>query len=121
MAALIHAYDVALTTLSNESEFAWFWLGVCLLEFPLVGLVVRKATPPSLRTGLLTLFGFVSFAPKLLRDPTSPVFHDEFAHWRELTKFSARESYFGTTRCYISLLNTRDFTPPPLRSFMPRD
>jgi hypothetical protein len=82
MGALVRAYDIAQTTLSNESEFEWFWLGMCLLEFPLVGLVVRKATPPGMRAGVLTLFGFVSFAPKLLRDPTSPVFHDEFAHWR---------------------------------------
>ena len=82
MGALVRAYDIAQTTLSNESEFVWFWLGMCLLEFPLVGLVVRRATPPGMRTGALTFFGLVSFAPKLLRDPASPVFHDEFAHWR---------------------------------------
>jgi hypothetical protein len=34
------------------------------------------------RTALLTVYGFVSYAPKLLRTPTSPTYHDEFAHWR---------------------------------------
>jgi hypothetical protein len=35
-----------------------------------------------MRTALLILYGLVSYAPKLLRS-TSPVFNDEFAHWRE--------------------------------------
>lgn len=64
------------------SEFAWFWAGMFLLELPIVGLVARRATPTAMRTALLALYGFVSFAPKLLRNPTSPLYHDEFAHWR---------------------------------------
>jgi hypothetical protein len=54
-----------------------------LIELPLVGFVARRATPRIMRTALLTLYGVVSFAPKLLRSPTSPLYHDEFAHWRE--------------------------------------
>jgi hypothetical protein len=82
MAALVRAYNVAQTTLSNTSEFAWFWLGMFLLELPLAGLIARRATPRAMRTALLVLYGLVSYAPKLLRNPTSPIFHDEYAHWR---------------------------------------
>ena len=82
MAAIVRAYNIAQTTLSNTSEFAWFWAGMCLIELPLAGLVARRATPPTMRTALITLYGFVSYAPKLLRDPTSPAYHDEYAHWR---------------------------------------
>ena len=82
MAAVVRAYYIAQTTLSNTSEFAWFWVGMFLLELPLVVLIARRATPRTMRTALLTLYGLVSYAPKLLRNPTSPVYHDEFAHWR---------------------------------------
>jgi hypothetical protein len=82
MAAVVRSYDIALTTQSNESEFVFFWAGMILLEFPLVCLIARRATPPAMRTALLILYGLVSFAPKLLRNPTSPIYHDEFAHWR---------------------------------------
>jgi hypothetical protein len=82
IAAVVHSYLIAQTRLTSTSEFAWFWVGMFLLELPIAGLVARKAMPRAMRTALLTLYGFVSFAPKLLRNPTSPLFHDEFAHWR---------------------------------------
>jgi hypothetical protein len=49
---------------------------------PLVGLIARRATDRNLRSALLILYGLVSYAPKLLRNPTSPAYHDEYAHWR---------------------------------------
>jgi len=82
MAAVVRSYYIAETTLSSTSEFIWFWVGMFLLELPLAGLIVRRATPQTMRTALLTLYGLVSYAPKLLRNPTSPAYHDEFAHWR---------------------------------------
>jgi hypothetical protein len=48
-----------------------------------VALIARPKTQQTVRAALLILFAVVTFAPKLLRDPASPVFHDEFAHWRE--------------------------------------
>jgi hypothetical protein len=80
MAAVARGYQIAETTLTKPSEFAWFWLGMFLLELPLVGLVMRRATPRTMRTALLMLYGLVSYAPKLLRSPTGPVYHDEYAH-----------------------------------------
>ena len=82
MVALVRAYCIAQTTLSNEAEFIWFWLGMFLLELPLAALIARRVTSAPMRTALLTLYGLVSFAPKLLRNPGSPLYHDEFAHWR---------------------------------------
>src|SRR5690349_15196202 len=83
MTALVLAYNVAQTTTSNEPEFVLFWLGIFLLELPITALIAKRATPRNVRTALLLLYGMVSFAPKLLRNPTSPIYHDEFAHWRE--------------------------------------
>ncbi len=83
MAALVHSYLIAQTTLSSAQEFIWFWAGMILLELPLAVLIGRRVTPPAVRTALLTLYGLISYAPKLLRNPASPLYHDEFAHWRE--------------------------------------
>jgi hypothetical protein len=82
VAAVVQAYHVAQTTLSNESEFAWFWAGMLLIELPIAGLIVRRATPRPMRPALLLLLGLVTYLPKLLRSPAGPVYHDEFAHWR---------------------------------------
>ncbi len=83
MAAMVNAYRLAETTISDASEFEWFWVGTFLIELPLAGMVARRATSRTMRTALLTLYGLVSYAPKLLRDPTFPAYHDELAHWRE--------------------------------------
>ena len=82
MAAMVRAYNIALTTQSSTPEFVWFWVGMFLLEFPIVGMIARRATSRPMRTGLLVLYGLISYAPKLLRNPASPIYHDEFAHWR---------------------------------------
>jgi hypothetical protein len=82
MAAVVKSYEVALTTVSSEAEFVWFWLGMLLIELPIAGIIARRGTSRAVRTALLMLLGMLTYAPKLLRDPTSPAYHDEFAHWR---------------------------------------
>ena len=83
MGAVVRSYTIAQSTLSGTSEFVWFWGGMFLLELPLMLLIAGRSTRRATRTALLILYGLVSFAPKLLRNPSSPVYHDEFAHWRE--------------------------------------
>jgi hypothetical protein len=82
ISAVVHSYEIAETTLSTPSEFTWFWVGIFLFELPLFALLARRATSPALRSALLVLYGILSYAPKLLRSPTGPVYHDEYAHWR---------------------------------------
>jgi hypothetical protein len=96
MAALARSYSIAQTTLSNTSEFTWFWLGMFLLELPIAALIARRITPQNTRTALLVLYGFVSYAPKLLRNPAGPIYHDEFAHWRETYEILATGKLFQT-------------------------
>ena len=94
MSAVVHSYIIAQTTLSNEPEFIWFWLGMCLLELPIAGLVARRSTSHATRAALLAFYGLISYAPKLLRNPTSPIYHDEFAHWRETYEILATGKLF---------------------------
>ena len=81
MAAMAHGYQIGEYHLSTPSEFAWFWAGMLLLILPIVSLIARRKTSRAARTALLILYGIVSFAPKLLRNPAGPLYHDEFAHW----------------------------------------
>jgi len=83
IAALVHSYEIGLTTATSESEFIWFWAGLFLIELPLTVMLARRATPPFMRGALLVVYGLVSYAPKLLRTPSAPIYHDEYAHWRE--------------------------------------
>jgi hypothetical protein len=80
---MVRAYLIAQTTVSNTSEFVWFWIGMLLIELPIVSLIASRVTSRATRGALLTFFGIVSYLPKLLRNPISPVFHDEYGHWLE--------------------------------------
>jgi hypothetical protein len=82
IAAVVNGYRIGQTTQTSTADCAWFWAGMFLLELPLAALVARRATSPALRTALLILYGLVTYAPKLLRNPHGPLYHDEFAHWR---------------------------------------
>ena len=79
--AMVRAYQIARTTVTSPAEFAWFWMGMFLVLLPLAGLIARRATSRNVRIALVTLYGFVSYAPKLLRNTAGPVYHDEYAHW----------------------------------------
>jgi hypothetical protein len=94
MAAVVRAYLIAQTTSSNTSEFAWFWVGMLLIELPIAVLIARRAMSRTMRGALLTLYGIVSYAPKLLRNPALPIFHDEFAHWLETYKILSTGKLF---------------------------
>jgi hypothetical protein len=82
MAAVALSYAIAQYHLTTQSEFIWFWVGMFLLTLPLVVVMARRATTPALRIALLTIYAIVTYAPKLLRDPFSPLYNDEFGHWR---------------------------------------
>jgi hypothetical protein len=82
MAAVVKSYLIAETTVSDEAEFIWFWAGMSLMELPLIAVIARRRTGAAVRSALLLVIGFTSYAPKLLRDPGAPLYHDEYAHWR---------------------------------------
>ena len=82
IAAIAHGYQIGQYHLTARSEFMWFWAGMLLLTLPLIGVIAHAATPHTLRTAVLILYGILTYVPKLLRDPSSPLYHDEFAHWR---------------------------------------
>ena len=67
----------------RSGEFELFWLGMLVFTLPAAWWVCRRATGPLLRTAVLVAYACFSYLPKLLRNPTGPLYHDEFAHWRQ--------------------------------------
>ena len=94
MAAMVKSYLVAETTVSNEAEFTWFWAGLIIVEIPLIAVIARRRTSAAARSALLLVIAFASYAPKLLRDPGMPVYHDEYAHWRATYDIIASRQLF---------------------------
>ena len=82
VAGLIKSYEIAQTVTSSESEFTWFWFGMLMIELPIVALVSHSRPSGGARSAVMVLFGIVTFLPKLIRNPSGPDYHDEFAHWR---------------------------------------
>lgn len=94
MAAIVKSYLVAQTTVSDEAEFIWFWAGMSLMELPLIAVIARRGTGAAVRSALLLIIGLASYAPKLLRDPGAPIYHDEYAHWRATYDIIASRQLF---------------------------
>jgi hypothetical protein len=67
----------------HGSPFGLFWLGMLVFTLPAVYWAVRRGSSPALRLAVLVGYGGFTFLPKLLRNPAGPLYHDEFAHWRQ--------------------------------------
>ena len=98
MAAIVKSYLVAEATVSNEAEFIWFWAGLAMVEIPLIAMIARRRTGAAARSALLIIIAFASYAPKLLRDPGAPIYHDEFAHWRATYDIVASRQLFESAQ-----------------------
>lgn len=77
------AYNQA-TVSSGTGYFAVFWLGMALGVLPATVFVATKAPNRLERLSAVLGTAAFTFLPKVLLDPTQPLFHDEYAHWREV-------------------------------------
>jgi hypothetical protein len=67
----------------RPGAFALFWLGMLVFTLPAAYWACRAETGPTLRVAVLVAYGCFTYLPKLLRNPSGPLYHDEFAHWRQ--------------------------------------
>ncbi len=65
------------------APFPLFWLGMLVFTLPAVWWATRRGTAPRLRLAVLIGYAGFTYLPKLLRNPGGPLYHDEFAHWRQ--------------------------------------
>jgi hypothetical protein len=67
----------------HGSPFPLFWAGVLLFAVPAIAFAGRRDLSPSARLSVLVGYAAFTYLPKLLRNPDGPLYHDEFAHWRQ--------------------------------------
>jgi hypothetical protein len=60
-----------------------FWAGMLAFMLPAAVRLAMARTPRIERLAILVAIGLFSYLPKYLRNPDFPLFHDEFAHWRQ--------------------------------------
>jgi hypothetical protein len=68
---------------NRGSQFALFWLGLLIFTLPASYWAVRRGVTAPTRLGVLIAYALFTYLPKLLRNPAGPLYHDEFAHWRQ--------------------------------------
>jgi hypothetical protein len=81
-AAVVYAYVLAARG-GGEAYFAIFWLGMIAFLVPAAIRIASSAASRGERLFLVATVGLFEFLPKLLRDPSSPLYSDELAHWRQ--------------------------------------
>jgi hypothetical protein len=81
-AALLVAADRA-AEWQRGSPFGLFWLGILVFTLPAAWWAIRPGSSARLRLAVLVGYALFTYLPKLLRNPAGPLFHDEFAHWRQ--------------------------------------
>jgi hypothetical protein len=67
----------------HGSPFDLFWLGMLVFTVPAVFWASRRVISTRLRLAVLIGYAGYTYLPKLLRNPAGPLYHDEFAHWRQ--------------------------------------
>ncbi|MTD15371.1 hypothetical protein GIS00_15645 [Nakamurella sp. YIM 132087] len=64
--------------------YAVFWVGMLLGTVPTILLLIGTRVRAVDRARALGLLGLFTAVPKYLRNPAGPLYHDEYAHWREV-------------------------------------
>ncbi|BCY14118.1 hypothetical protein [Actinoplanes sp. L3-i22] len=78
-AAIVIAYRRA--EWGESGQFGWFWAGMLLFTLTAGYWALRRGTSARLRLAVLIGYGAFTYLPKLLRHPSGPLYHDEYAHW----------------------------------------
>jgi hypothetical protein len=88
------SYGRATTSAADRSHYAIFWLGVLMFMVPAAAYLCAAATPRLARVGTTIGISLFLYVPKILRDPTAPLYHDELAHWRQVQDIGAAGHLF---------------------------
>jgi len=82
-AVTAYAYSWAATHPEQPVVFHLFWVGQLLFILPAAVRLLGRDASRGERLAILVAMALFEFLPKLLRNPSAPLFHDEMAHWRQ--------------------------------------
>ncbi|HEX4720987.1 MAG TPA: hypothetical protein VH333_00630, partial [Pseudonocardiaceae bacterium] len=77
------SYSMAATRGVDEGHYAVFWAGMLVFTVPAIAVACSRRASDRVRLGWLAAYALFTYVPKLLRNPTGPLYHDEIAHWRQ--------------------------------------
>jgi hypothetical protein len=80
---LSYAFAYAATHDSGQNHFTLFWFGVFLFTVPSFLRLCQPHAARAERLAIVAAIGLIDYLPKYLREPTFPLFHDEYAHSRQ--------------------------------------
>jgi hypothetical protein len=83
-AVVAYSFHLGAESGASASMFATFWAGMLLALAPLFILGTASRTAPWLRIMAVVGVAAVTTLPKLIRTPFGPLFHDEYAHLRQV-------------------------------------
>ncbi|HEY3607419.1 MAG TPA: hypothetical protein VGL06_07955, partial [Pseudonocardiaceae bacterium] len=88
------SYSMAATRGADQGHYAVFWAGMLVFTLPTVAVAGSRRVSDRVRLGWLVTYALFTYLPKLLRDPTGPLYHDEIAHWRQTVGVAATGHLF---------------------------
>lgn len=77
------SYRLSAQGASSAVYYLVFWAGLLLGALPAAGAMIARSSSPARRVWALGLLAVLTAVPKYLRNPDGPLYHDEYAHWRQ--------------------------------------
>ncbi|WP_139279901.1 hypothetical protein [Rhodococcoides yunnanense] len=77
------SYRISAHSGSPSAYYGVFWAGMSAAVVPVAIVLVRRSSTDSQRLWAILLLGLSTAVPKFLRNPDVPLYHDEYAHWRQ--------------------------------------
>ena len=77
------SYRLSAQGASSAVYYLVFWAGLLLGALPAAGAMIGRSSSPARRVWALALLAVLTAVPKYLRNPDGPLYHDEYAHWRQ--------------------------------------
>lgn len=102
-----YSFHLAAASGPSASMFGSFWIGMLLALLPFVAVASSSRTSSWMRILAVVGVAAVTTLPKLLRSPIDPLFHDEYAHLRQVTDILLQ----GSAGDYNSIVNVSPYFP----------
>jgi hypothetical protein len=91
---LLLSYRFAVHPNVSGLRYPFYWAGMLIAFLPVAIQLTARSTSKHHRVILIVLLGVITYIPKLLRNPSQPVFSDELLHWYQQTHMIEAGSLF---------------------------
>lgn len=101
---VVYSFYYAATHQTTQVEFDLFWLGIFAFAIPACYRALGRRATSTQRWVLIAMVGAWDFFPKFLRNPTSPLYSDEMAHYHQTVQV-AQSGHLYPTNTLIPIIS----------------